>query len=289
MIRSSMFDMRSGPHEDVQRWSERVTVVRGLNPGPFTGPGTNTYIVGTGRDRVLIDTGAGVAGYTRLLEEALAAVGARIGRIVLTHGHADHIGGLASIRRELCDAPAAKLPWPDRDAGGLSELADGAEIHVEGATLRALHCPGHAPDHLCFLLEEDGVLFTGDVVLGAGTTVIPSDGGDLALYMRSLERIAALPLAQIHPGHGPRIDDPHARVQGYIEHRQARERQIIDALRAGASTVAEIVAHVYTDTPRALHRAAAQSVLSHLRKLQAEERVGARLDAGGEAHWSPCE
>jgi glyoxylase-like metal-dependent hydrolase (beta-lactamase superfamily II) len=158
-------------------------------------------------------------------------------------------------------------------------------IETEGATLRAIHCPGHAQDHLCFLLEEEGSLFTGDVVLGAGTTVIPAEGGSMRAYLDSLARILSLDLRWIYPGHGPRIDDPAERVRAYLAHRHEREEQILEALRAGASSVEEIVARVYEQTPRYLHRAAAQSALSHLLKLEEERRV-ARV--GSSPGWALC-
>jgi endoribonuclease LACTB2 len=288
MIRDSMFGTRAA---DVERWSDLVVVVRGLNPGPFTGPGTNTYLVGRSASPVLIDTGQGVDGYPVLLAAALRdEFGAERPReILLTHGHRDHQGGVKQLAERFGACPVSKLPWREKDlAAGipLVEIEDGARIEVDGAHLRAVHCPGHAPDHLCFYLEEERALFTGDVVLGAGTTIIPLEGGDLRAYMASLERILELELARIYPGHGPRIDAPVERVREYIEHRLERERQIMRALRGGATTVQEVVERVYVDTPRALYPAAAQSVLSHLRKLEIERRAQQRVDAGGEAHWS---
>ena len=274
---------------DVERWSSRVVVVRGLNPGPFTGPGTNTYLVGTGSSPILIDTGSGVDGYVPLLEKALRDEfdAARPSQILLTHAHRDHLGGVHTLLRHFGHVPVSKLPWPARDeALRITATREGDSFYTDGVRLRALHCPGHAQDHLCFYLEEEQALFTGDVVLGMGTTVIPLEGGDMAAYLASLRRIRQLPLERIYPGHGPKIDDPLARVDAYIEHRAERERQILDAMRAGAATVREMVERIYRETPRSLHAAAAQSVLSHLRKLEAEKRVRPRVDAGGETHWT---
>jgi ribonuclease/clavin/mitogillin len=274
---------------DVERWSERVLVVRGLNPGPFTGPGTNTYLVGTGRRPLLIDTGAGVAGYLDLLGRALdEECGAREpGEIAVTHAHGDHLGGAAGVGERFGPRSVHKRPWPERDTAFRVEIAaldDGARLETDGARLRAVHCPGHAQDHLCFLLEEERALFTGDVVLGAGTTVIPLDGGSMAAYLESLRRILELDLERIYPGHGPCIEDPAERVRAYLAHRHEREEQIVDALAAGATSVEEIVERIYTDTPRPLHRAAGQSVLSHLLKLEHEHRA-ARADP---ARWRLC-
>src|SRR5262245_37416591 len=174
---------------DVDTWSERVVVALGQNPGAFTGPGTNTYLVGTGRERILLDTGQGLPTYLPVLERALAESGARIGEIVLTHGHPDHLGGVRGIRERFGALRVSKRPWPAVD-GALGckarAIDDGDVVAAEGATLRAVHTPGHAEDHLCFVLEEEGAIFSGDNVLGVGTTVIPAQGGDLGLYLRSL-------------------------------------------------------------------------------------------------------
>lgn len=276
---------------DVERWSRRVVVVRGLNPGPFTGPGTNTYLLGTGRQRLLLDTGSGVEGFVDLLEGALAdeCGGAELGDILITHTHPDHLGGAPDILRRIGEREVSKMPWPERDqriAVEITEIGDGDVFHTDGVSLRAIHTPGHAQDHLCFYMEEERALFTGDVVLGAGTAVIPLDGGDMALYLDSLQRLLDLELECIFPGHGPRISKPKEKLREYIVHRAEREQAIIDAVTRGATTVERMVEHIYTDTPRYLHPAAGQSVLSHLLKLQSERRASRTLDAGGEEHWA---
>ena len=198
---------------DVDRWSERVGVALGQNPGAFTGPGTNTYLVGTGPERILLDTGQGVPAYLPVLERALAAAGsARIREIVLTHGHPDHLGGVRGVRERHGPLRVSKRPWPAMDAAmgcEVTPIDDGAVIEIEGATLRAVHTPGHAEDHLCFVLEEERAIFSGDNVLGVGTTVIPVEGGDLLDYMRSLERLLAEQPTAIYPAHGPEIGRAH--------------------------------------------------------------------------------
>ena len=263
------------PELDV--WSERVTVALGLNPSLFTGPGTNTYLVGTGRARILLDPGQGAAGYLDVLARAMERTGCEaIQEIVLTHGHVDHIGGVAQVLERFGPLRVSKLPWPDFDracSAPLTPIGDGAVVRTEGATLRAVHAPGHAPDHLCFVLEEERALFSGDNVLGVGTTVIPDGTGDLLDYLASLERLLAEAPARIYPAHGPVIEDGQAKLREYLAHRAARERQIVAALGQGPAPIAIVVARVYTDVPVALHDAAAHSVAAHLRKLEREGRA----------------
>ncbi|MGE0388118.1 MAG: MBL fold metallo-hydrolase [Gammaproteobacteria bacterium] len=262
-----------------------VATVLGRNPGPFTGPGTNTYLVGTGRRPVLLDTGAGLPIYDGLLATGLGEMrGAHeLQQIVLTHVHQDHIGGAAQVRARYGDLRVTKRHWPGKDDAydlPFDFVDDGAIVRTDGATLRAVHTPGHALDHLCWYLEEEKALFTGDVVLGAGTTIVPEEGGGLGDYMASLRRLLTLDLAVIYPAHGPAISDPYRKLQDYIAHRELREQQILEALRSGPATVEALVLRIYVDTPAFLHAAAANSVRSHLAKLQREGRAGP-----ADGHW----
>ncbi|MFI5217339.1 MAG: MBL fold metallo-hydrolase [Candidatus Limnocylindria bacterium] len=262
---------------DVDVWSERVVVALGQNPGIFTGPGTNTYLIGTGPQRILLDTGEGRPAYLDVLERACARAGVTgLQEIVLTHGHPDHMGGVAGVLERFGPLRVSKLPWPGNDehyACELTPIGDGALLRTPGATLRAVHSPGHAQDHLCFVLEEEGSLFSGDNVLGVGTTVIPSKGGDLLDYLRSLERLLAQAPRAIYPAHGPRIPDGVAKIREYLAHRAQREAQILEALGQGLSRIPEMVRRIYAAYPESLHGAAAMSVASHLRKLEREGRV----------------
>jgi glyoxylase-like metal-dependent hydrolase (beta-lactamase superfamily II) len=274
---------------DIDVWSERVTVALGQNPGIFTGPGTNTYLVGTGRRRILLDTGSGADAYPDVLARALAQAGCdAIQEIVLTHGHPDHLGGVEQVQARFGPLRVSKLPGADDPASLRAvPLAEGSVVRTEGATLRAVHTPGHAPDHLCFVLEEEQALFSGDNVLGVGTTVIPSHGGDLLDYMRSLGRMLALAPRRIYPAHGPVIADGGKKIREYVAHRDAREAQILTALAQGDAPIATLVARIYTDVPQVLHAAAAHSVAAHLGKLEREGRV--RRTGGGpplSAVWS---
>jgi ribonuclease/clavin/mitogillin len=267
---------------DVDVWSERVAVALGQNPSLFTGPGTNTYLIGTGRRRILLDPGEGRASYLPVLERAMERAGCEgFEAIVLTHGHPDHMGGVRSVLDRFGALPVWKRPWPDHDALydlPLETLDDGDTVRTEGATLRAVHTPGHAPDHLCFVLEEERALFSGDNVLGVGTTVIPLQSGDLGEYMASLERMLALAPRRIYPAHGPAIEDGSGKIREYIAHRLGREAQIAAQLGESPRAVLDIVRAVYVGYPESLHAAAAQSTSQHLQKL---EREGRAVRAGG--------
>src|ERR1700687_3442595 len=262
---------------DYSRISPRVATVLGQNPSPFTGPGTNTYIVGTSKRPILLDTGQGVAIYPDLLAAGLKELSGanELERIVLTHAPVDHLRGVKQGTEKCGEMEVLKMPWAGHDApaGEISAIGHDAVVHTEGATLRAVFTPGHAPDHLCYYLEEERALFTGDVVLGAGTTVIPDDTGDLGQYMDSLRRLLELDLETIYPAHGPVIRNPKEKIREYIAHRELRERQILAALGDGPLEAMAIVKKIYVDVPEYLHPAAANSVRSHLRKLERESRV----------------
>jgi endoribonuclease LACTB2 len=278
IVTDSMIGMKL---PDYARLSARVATVLGHNPSPFTGPGTNTYLIGAGRRLILLDTGQGVPVWIDLLEAALKELcgGATIEKVVLTHAHVDHIGGVRQVRERIGPVEVFKMPWPGHDepAGKpLTFIGHGSVIRGDGVTLRAIHTPGHAPDHLCYYLDEERALFTGDVVLGAGTTVIPDDTGDLGDYMDSLRRLLELDSDTIYPAHGPAIRKPKEKIREYIAHRELRERQVLDALAEGPLEVMAMVKKIYFDVPEYLHAAAASSVRSHLKKLGKEGRVAER-------------
>jgi hydroxyacylglutathione hydrolase len=275
------------PFPETATPSELVGRVLGLNPGVMTGPGTNTYLVGR-RDPILIDTGAGVPGYVPLLERYLAERGWRApSRIILTHRHRDHIGGVEDVRAHFGAVPVAKMIHRDTALpAGIEDLRDGQIVHGDGVTLRPVYTPGHASDHLCYYLEEERALFTGDVILGGSTTVIPADDGDLGDYMASLRRLLALDVGRIYPAHGPVIEDGPARIQEYIDHRLLRERQILETLDTGVETIPDLVARIYVDVAPALHPVAAMSVESHLRKLVKEGRVRERRERAGPSRFA---
>jgi glyoxylase-like metal-dependent hydrolase (beta-lactamase superfamily II) len=266
--------------------SPLVGRVLGLNPGMMTGPGTNTYVLGRS-DPILLDTGAGVPEYVTELQGYLEERGWRQpSRVILTHRHRDHLGGVGHLRERFRGLRVGKMIHRDSDLPeGIEDLRDGQTIEGDGVTLVALHTPGHASDHLCYYLEEERAVFTGDVVLGGSTTVIPAEDGDLLDYMRSLERLQGLGVRRIYPAHGPVIEDGPALIAEYIAHRLMRERQILEALGDGLRTIPAMVERIYAEVPRHLHAMAGQSVTSHLKKLAREGRVREHREPDAPSRW----
>ena len=261
--------------------------VLGLNPGLMTGPGTNTYLVGR-RDPIVIDTGAGVPEYVPLFAQYLAERGwTQPSRIILTHRHRDHLGGVEQLRARFAGLAVAKMIH--RDTGlpeATTNLRDGQVVEGEGVTLVAVHTPGHASDHLCYYLREEKALFTGDVILGGSTTVIPAEDGDLGDYLASLRRLQGLDVERIYPAHGPVIENAPAKIREYIDHRLERERQILAALADGLDTISAMVERIYAAVPKSLHPVAAQSVESHLKKLVKDGRVGTTGQPDAPSRWT---
>ncbi len=240
------------------------------NPGPFTLEGTNTWVVG-GEPSLVIDPGPDDPGH---LAEVVGTAGT-IGAILLTHRHPDHASGAASLSR-LSGAPVLAF----RPETGERELPDAGTVQGAGIRLRALHAPGHTEDHLVFHDEAFGSMFTGDVVLGRGTSIVDPPEGDMATYVATLERLNALAPRVLYPGHGPVVWEAREKLDEYLEHRLLRERQVLEALRSGPGTPEELVPSIYAGYPAELYPAAARSVLAHLVKLEREGRVR-RDPAGG--------
>lgn len=230
------------------------------NPGLFTLEGTNSWIVGTAPSLV-IDPGPDD---DRHLEAVLEGAGT-IGAILLTHHHPDHASGAARLAR-LSGAGV----WAASPTSGEQLLGEGQVVESETVALRVVPAPGHSSDHVVFSHPGTRALFTGDAVLGRGTSVIDPPQGDLSAYLRSLERMVALDPEVLYPGHGPTVRPAVPRLKEYLEHRREREREVLRALRAGPATPGDIVPSIYGDHPEALYPAAARSVLAHLLKLEAE-------------------
>jgi len=244
------------------------------NPGLMTGPGTNSYLVGIDEVAV-IDPGPDVAKHVDSIVGA--AMKDRVRWVLLTHTHPDHWPAADKIRKKTGALVGAFGKFPKTDDVKLDldlVLDDGDTVDGTEFRLEVLHTPGHAPNHICFLLEEERVLFTGDVILnGMFSVVNPARGGDMALYLQSLEKLKKRRVARIAPGHGDVIDEPRAKIDEYVKHRKGRERQILRALKDGPVRITDIVERVYADTPPELHEWAGKQVHAHLLKLKAEGKV----------------
>lgn len=271
------------------------------NPSPLTGQGTNTFLLGR-RHVAVIDPGPDDPGHRAAI---LAASGGRISHIFVTHAHLDHSAGAAALAQEtgapvlaFGDALAGRSALMRRLAGeGLAAggegldmdfipdvtLADGAVIETPDWTLRAVHTPGHAANHLGFAFED--MLFCGDIVMGWSTTIISPPDGDLGDYFRSLDRIETLGAARLLPGHGAPIETPSARLAELAAHRRARTAQILAALRQGPADAATLAARIY-DIPAPLLPAATRNVLAHLAALAALGAVRPEGDFSSGARFS---
>jgi glyoxylase-like metal-dependent hydrolase (beta-lactamase superfamily II) len=253
------------------------TIILAPNPSMMSGPGTNTIVLGGGVEgAIAIDPAVDDAAYLdTIIEEGAQRGGIR--RILITHGHPDHIGGALALKARL----GVPIYASSREGVPMTdvEIADGTTFPAGDDTLRAIHTPGHRFDHLCFLLERQKTLFAGDIVAGTGTVVINPPEGDLQAYLDTLKRLQEIELAEMVPSHGPTISDPQAKLAEYIAHRLQREQQVLEVLEElprGAS-IAQMVPLIYMDVDPRLHPVAARSVEAHLLKLEREglvERLG---------------
>jgi glyoxylase-like metal-dependent hydrolase (beta-lactamase superfamily II) len=254
------------------------------NPGPFTGPGTNTYLVGIDEVAV-IDPGPDDAGHIDAIIGA--SMRERVRWVLLTHTHPDHAPGTKRLVKETGAEVLAFTKKPkDGDVIPDRVIGEGATIEGTEFGLEVLHTPGHAPDHLCFFLEEERVLFTGDTVLDGMFSVInPSRGGDMAVYVETLERLEKMRLSRLCPGHGDVIDEPKVRIREYIDHRRAREDQIYKLVKKQPAKIPDLVAAIYTgdDLPPELIEAAAWQVQAHLVRLK---RAGKVSGTSAKSTWS---
>ena len=246
-----------------------ITLVPAGNPGAFTGPtGNNTWLV-DGAAPLLVDAGVGETSHLAALRAALG--GRSLARVFLTHAHPDHAGGVPRLREE----------WPEVKIVVGAPAVDGRTIPAGDGILEIVPTPGHSPDHACLWDPASGALFAGDLMLEGGTIMIAaSSGGSLREYLTSLARVRALAPARVYPGHGPIIEDAVALIDEYVAHRETRERQIVDLLGRGSSTIDAMVAAIYPGLDPALSGAARETVLAHLVKLEEEGRASA-----GEEVW----
>ena len=244
----------------------RATCLLAPNPSPMTLDGTNTWLIAEPESPsvVVIDPGPGDEGHLRRVLDAAVAGDRRVAAILLTHGHLDHSAGAARLAG-LTGAPVRAADPAHRL--GPKGLADGDVVTAAGCELRVVASPGHSADSVCLLLSADDALFTGDTVLGRGTTVIATDG-NLGDYLRTLGQLRDLTetreVGLLLPGHGPMLADPVGTLDYYLSHRAERLAQVRSALAAGARTPAEIVAMIYTDTDPSVWPAAEWSVRAQL-------------------------
>lgn len=255
------------------------------NPGFMTGPGTNTYLVGTQRCAV-IDPGPHDLVH---IERILEAAGGRVSAILATHTHPDHSPAVAALAQstgaEVLGRGAPVHGRQDATFAPTKVLNDGDVVRVGDLALRAIHTPGHASNHLCYLLEGAGMLFSGDHVMQGSTVVIGPPDGDMKVYLQSLARLQREPVTRIAPGHGTVIEDAQSEVARLIAHRLQREAKVVERLRrAGRATIDVLVASVYDDVDPRLHPVAKGSLLAHLLKLEADGRA-ARDDAADATWW----
>lgn len=244
------------------------------NPGPMTGPGTNTYLVGE-EEIAVIDPGPRIQKHIAAIQEA---AGDRIKWILVTHTHPDH----SPAARDLAAATGALLLGRPAPAGKLQDqtfladrvLEDGDVLETEEFCLRAVRTPGHASNHVCYRHQGLGWLFTGDHIMSGSTVVIDPPDGDMKDYLDSLARLGELDLSALAPGHGPLIDDPSGTVNWLINHRLKRESKVIDCLSKNPdSTVEQLTRCVYDEVAESLHRLAARSLTAHLLKLEKENQA----------------
>ncbi|KAL8743163.1 MAG: hypothetical protein Q9190_004458 [Brigantiaea leucoxantha] len=279
---------------NTERLSPRVLRVLGGNPGKFTLQGTNTYIVGTGHDRLLVDTAQGFECWTDAIQELLDAEGISISHVLLTHWHGDHTGGVPGLVKVYPKLSSSIFKnSPDE---GQQDIEDGQIISVEGATLKALYTPGHSHDHMSFILEEENAMFTGDNVLGHGTSAVET----LGEYMETLRLMKAQNCERGYPAHGAVIANLQSKIQEYLGQKERRERQILKSLKSikenerrsgragakGSTTVKDLVVAVHGE---GMDGEVSEKVLEPftgevLGKLAGDGKVGFEL-AGGTKKW----
>ncbi|KAK4511997.1 NodB homology domain-containing protein [Mucor velutinosus] len=272
--------------------SSRVWRVLGLNPGKFTLQGTNTYLLGAGAQKILLDCGEGKPDYLPHLETSLRDIqsDAYISDIIISHGHSDHWGGLEDILNSSTLNPNKEIQVHKFTAipqghhvdhmdrfpthVSINSLVDNQVFRAHDTTLRVIYTPGHTKDHCTFLLEEEEALFTADCVLGQGTAVFD----DLSEYIAGLQRLVTFQPKQLYPGHGPVVEQGTAKIQEYVDHRLEREQQVVQLLTKEGTleqgwTPMEIVETLYKGYPESLHIPAARGIVLHLHKLNKDGKA----------------
>ncbi|HEV7922006.1 MAG TPA: MBL fold metallo-hydrolase [Thermoanaerobaculia bacterium] len=254
----------------------KIRSITAPNPGPFTLDGTRTYLLG---ESAVLDPGPSIESHIEAIREALP----KLDTILITHRHGDHAPAAVPLQRltgarivappgVLDDAPEGALNMPQQRVTG------GERLRIEGEDIEVIATPGHTQEHVCYL-TQDGDLFSGDTILGSGTTAIFPPDGHMGDYIRSLQLLLTKQPKRIHPAHGPTRDDALPLIEQYLAHRFERERQVLEALANGARTVAEMRRIIYPELDPRLAGAAEIQITAHLIKLGEEGRVHA---SGGE-------
>ena len=257
-----------------------MTIVKRVlapNPGVFTGAGTNTYVIVSEDECVVIDPGPIEESHRAGIRDAVNQLHPRA--VIVTHTHSDHAPLANPLSAEFGVRSYGYAAGPDFDPD--RRLRDGDRLRFGRATLEVLYTPGHSDDHLCFQLDD--TLFTGDHIMGGSTVMVE----DMTSYLRSLKRVRKVRPARLLPGHGDEISDPAEVIAEYLDHRMAREGQILAAVWGGAGTVGAVVTSVYSEVDPRLYPGAAVSVLAHLRKLDMEGKVD--LGAAGRGSTEPSQ
>ena len=244
------------------------------NPGPYTGPGTNTWLLDAGTVTVVIDPGPDDSAHLDAIQRALK--GSTVGVVLVTHSHPDHLP-LADRLAAVHKATVRRYP----------ELRDGDVVRAGNLNLTALHTPGHSADHLCFWLDGDRALFTGDLILGSGSSMVTYPEGDVAAYLRALDRVASLRPRLLFPGHWDPVTDAMGKIEEYRAHRLAREAQVLAEVSRGAGTARDLTRRVYGNLDDQLMVAAEMTMRAHLRKLVDEGAVRASGTGDREVFASP--
>ncbi len=253
-----------------------VTLVRAPNASAMTLAGTNAYVLDCGDGKALvIDPGPPIDAHIDAIVQAAAARNLRIGTVAITHGHPDHWLGAPKL---IAATGAVLYAHPKSTVPHDADLPLEGDLRAGDLALRTIDAPGHTFDHAIFYLPHEGALFTGDTILGEGTTVIAPPGGAMRPYQQTLRRLADEfgEARTIYGGHGPPVADPAAKIAEYIEHRQLREEQILDALREGPLTIPDLVKRIYSPQRHVLWPAMARQILAHLIALESEGRIVSR-------------
>jgi glyoxylase-like metal-dependent hydrolase (beta-lactamase superfamily II) len=239
------------------------------NPGPYTGPGTNTWLLDDGSGTVVIIDPGPVD--TKHANAIMDVVGGRtVDQVLVTHTHSDHAPLANPLARDLGVAAVGYAPGPNFDPE--IRLLDGARFTVGSLEVEVVHTPGHSDDHLCF--RAGNVLFTGDHIMGGSSVMVEKMGP----YLASLEKLKGTGLERLHPGHGETMDDPDVVIDWYVAHRLQRHEEVFEAIARGVDNVPEIVEEVYAEVDRSLHPLAARSVDAHVTLLIDQERITLRGD-----------